>query len=100
MQASSLESARGDMWLQVFGPCVVCLASINTWCVCNSHIAAGCGGAEETALPRAAPLGADGQGNRYFRLGAEAGACPQELTHTGWQERALLGPGYGGPGIC
>ncbi|KAK9832062.1 hypothetical protein WJX81_003439 [Elliptochloris bilobata] len=39
----------------------------------RSHIAAGCGGAEESALPRAAPLGADGLGNRYFRLGAEAG---------------------------
>ena len=40
----------------------------------RAHIAAGCGGADEAALPRAAPLGTDGAGRRFFRLGAEAGA--------------------------
>ena len=68
------------MWVQIWDHlwCAWRFDNSSVWG--GSHIAAGCGGAEETGLPRAAPLGADGQGKRYFRLGAEAGARPQALT--------------------
>lgn len=50
----------------------------------RSHFQSGCGGPEETALPCAAPLGTDGLGNRYFRLGAEAGACTRQVSAVGY----------------